>query len=255
MKFAALASGSSGNSFIVENKNKLLLFDAGISRKQIFERMKLLNLNPENIDSVFITHEHIDHIRGLDVLKKNVDADIFMTKDTFFNSKTNLESDQINFIKSGDIIKKAGIEVNVFNKRHDVDEPVSFLLRHDKSLGIMTDIGSPCRNVIDAVEEADSLVLENNYDEDMLMNGRYPIFLKRRISHDYGHLSNKQASLLVLEHAKPKLNNLVLAHLSINNNTEELAYNNMVQELKNRKKFKPKITVSTRYKPTEMFRV
>jgi phosphoribosyl 1,2-cyclic phosphodiesterase len=254
MRFAALASGSSGNCFVIEKNKKLILIDAGISCKQTFLKLKNLKLNPKKIDSIFITHEHGDHIRGLDVLKKKTGAEIFMTKGTFVNARTMLNKDQVNFIKNNETIKRGGFEINAFSKNHDAEDPVSFIVHGSNSLAVLTDIGEPCHNVIDAVRGADSIILESNHDEDMLNNGRYPIFLKRRIASDIGHLSNHQASLLALENAR-NLNNLVLAHLSLNNNTEELAYKNMHLSLKKSKAKPKKLVVSTRFKETKLFKV
>ncbi len=254
MRFAALASGSSGNCFVVEKNKKLILIDVGISCKQTFLRLENLKLNPKKIDSIFITHEHGDHVRGLDVLKKKTDAEVFMTKGTFVNARTMLDDGRVNFIKNDETIKRAGFEINTFSKNHDCEDPVSYIIRGSNSLAVLTDIGEPCNNIIDAVKDADSLILESNHDEDMLNNGRYPIFLKRRVASELGHLSNKQASLLALENAR-NVNNLVLAHLSLNNNTEKLAFDNMKKDLKKSKAKPKKLTISTRYKETKLFRV
>ena len=255
MKFTALASGSSGNCFAIEKNNKIVLIDAGITCKQTLLRLENLKLNPKNIDSIFITHEHHDHIRGLNVLKNKTNADIFMTKKTFLNSTLDIDDKNINFIKNNETIKRAGFEINAFSKNHDSADPVSFLINGSNSLAVLTDIGVPCNNVIDAVKEADSVILESNHDEYVLQKGNYPEVLKKRILSEKGHLSNKQASLLVLEHAKQKLNNLVLAHLSINNNTETLAYNNMASILKHKKLFKPRVFISNRQRETSLLRV
>lgn len=255
MRFVALASGSSGNCFAIEKNNKIILIDAGITCKQTFSRLENLKLNPKNIDSIFITHEHHDHIRGLNVLKKKTNAEVFMTKKAFLNGTLDIEDENINFIKNNETIKRAGFEIDTFSKNHDSADPVSFLINGSNSLAVLTDIGVACNNVVDAVKDADSLILESNHDEYVLQKGNYPAVLKKRVLSEKGHLSNKQASLLVLEHAKQKLNNLVLAHLSINNNTEPLAYNNMALTLKHRKLFKPSLFISNKYRETSLFRV
>ncbi len=255
MRFAVLASGSSGNAFVVENKDKIYLFDAGISCKQIFLRMERLGLNPEKLDSIFISHEHSDHIRGVDVLAKKTDAEIYISRKTFLNSSLQLDPEKINFFKPDEMIKKQNLEINLIKKKHDSIEPVSFFIQSNRNLGILTDIGSPCNNVIDAVKNSDSLILESNHDVYMLKNGKYPPILQKRILSDFGHLSNTQSSLLTLEHAKRRLHNLVLGHLSLNNNTETLAYNNMASTIKHRKFFFPNLYVSNRERPSSLFRV
>jgi len=255
MRFASLASGSSGNSFIIEKNNDLILIDAGISAKQIIDRTIELGLNPNNIKSVFITHEHTDHIRGLDVLYKKIKPNIFLTKKTFFNSNIKLDKSDVNFIKNEEVINTDGFEVTSFPKHHDAADPVSYSITGSRTISVLTDIGKPCQNVVDFVKTSDSIILESNHDEYMLNNGRYPFILKKRILSDKGHLSNTQAGLLSLEHANQNLNNLVLAHLSLSNNTEKLAYASMVKILKHRKLFNPNVSVSTRFKPSPLFKV
>jgi phosphoribosyl 1,2-cyclic phosphodiesterase len=210
MKFASLASGSSGNCFVLENNNKeLTLFDAGISCKQTFNRLNELELNPRKIKNIFISHEHSDHIKGVDVLKKKTDANIFMTKKTFLNSKLRLSADQINFIKNEDSIKLQDLEIRSIPKFHDAADPVSFVVHNkNKTFSVLTDIGKENQAVIDAVAESNSVILESNHDPYMLSNCRYPAILKKRISSDFGHLSNIQASLLTLEYIS-ELNNML----------------------------------------------
>ena len=147
------------------------------------------------------------------------------------------------------------MEILPFSKSHDAKEPVSYLVScKNKKVGIMTDIGYACNNVIDHIQDCSSLILESNHDLNMLKNGRYPIFLKRRITSDKGHLSNYDAALLILEHAKPEIKNIILSHLSINNNTPEIAFNTFNSIIKERKDLKKlNISISNREKPTDLY--
>ncbi len=256
MRYAALASGSSGNSFVVESNNELILFDAGISARQIFTRLKALKLNPEKISAIFISHEHTDHISGVPVLLKKTRAKLFITKKTFMNSRilNSIEQeilDRTIFINPDSNIEIKNNIIKTFTKKHDAIDPISFLIKNEKTLSIITDIGKENNKVINAIKESDATILESNYDKKMLETGTYPIYLKQRISSDYGHLSNEQAVELINNYASEKLENIMLAHLSIINNTEELARKTFETKLINTR-IKSKLILSTRYKPTEL---
>lgn len=246
MKIAALASGSSGNCFYVRNKDSSVLVDAGISCKQIIERLSLLGENPGNIKGIFVTHEHIDHIRGVDVLARTLNLPIFATQGTCKNGFLCSDESLINKIKDNETIKMAGMEIESFSKSHDASEPVSFQIKNGKTISIITDIGYACKNVQEAVSDSDFLVLEANHDIEMLENGPYPMFLKKRILSDTGHLSNLHSSICVLEHGSRKLKNLMLAHLSENNNHPHLALSCFRNLLKERKDLKPRLMLSER---------
>jgi len=255
MQTSALASGSSGNSFFIENNSSSFLIDAGISCKQIVQRIESLNKKPENLKGIFITHEHIDHIRGVDVLARNYSIPIFMTKKCYDNCNQ-LCSDPslIKFIEKDKIFDLNGTKILPFSKNHDANDPVSYsIVSKNKKISVMTDIGVPCNNVIEHIKDSNLIFLESNHDVEMLENGRYPIYLKRRISSDKGHLSNYTASLLILQHATSNLKHIILSHLSENNNTEEIALDTIKTLLKYREDLKKlKIHVSGRDEATEL---
>ncbi|OGJ17359.1 hypothetical protein A3K73_06045 [Candidatus Pacearchaeota archaeon RBG_13_36_9] len=254
MKIAALASGSSGNCFYVRNKDSSVLVDAGISCKRIVERLSLLGENANSIKGIFVTHEHTDHTKGVDVLARKFHIPVFATKGTIDNSFLCSDEDLINEIKNDDIIKLAGLEIEAFSKPHDASDPVSFAIRNGKMISILTDVGHASKNVINAVRDSDFLVLESNHDLKMLREGPYPYFVKRRIESDIGHFSNLHSGLCVLEHANSKLDNVMLAHLSEINNTPLLALNTFNSLMKERLDLKPEISLSLR-SSTELFNV
>jgi len=254
MKIAALASGSSGNCFYIRNKDSSILVDAGISCKRIVERISLLGENAGSLKGIFVTHEHTDHTRGVDVLARKFSVPIFATKGTIGNSFLCSDEELINEIKNDDIIKLAGLEIEAFSKPHDAADPVSFAIRNGKMIAILTDIGHASKNVVNAVRDSDFLVLESNHDLKMLREGPYPYFVKRRIESDIGHFSNLHSGLCVLEHANKKLKNVVLAHLSEINNTPLLALNTFQNLMKERLDLRPEISLSLR-SPTELFSV
>ncbi len=246
MRFAALSSGSCGNCFYVSERNSALLVDAGISCKQIFSRLADLGENPRKIKGIFVSHEHIDHIRGIDVLARTLNIPIFATSGTLKSEFICSQKDLLNKIKEDETVKLGGMEISAFSKAHDASQPVSFQIKNGKTISVITDIGYACKNVQEAVQDSDFLVMESNHDIQMLEEGPYPHFLKKRILGDMGHLSNLHSSLCVLEHGSRKLKNLMLAHLSAVNNTPELALSCFRNLLKERTDLKPRLLLSER---------
>jgi len=258
MHTSALASGSSGNSFFIEVNNQSFLVDAGISAKQIIERMDSIGKDASLLKGIFVTHEHVDHIRGIDVLSRKYSIPVFITKKCYDNCHilTN-EASLINFISKDNVFDLNGVKILPFSKNHDANDPVSYsIMSKGKKVSVMTDIGIACNNVIKHTKDSNIIFLESNHDIDMLQNGRYPIYLKRRVASDNGHLSNYNAALLVLQHASSKLKHLVLSHLSQNNNTEEIAMKTIMSLLQHREDLKElKIHISNRERPTELITI
>jgi phosphoribosyl 1,2-cyclic phosphodiesterase len=143
-----------------------------------------------------------------------------------------------------------------FSKNHDASDPVSYSVASgNKKVSFMTDIGVACNNVVKHVKDSNVLFMEANHDIEMLSNGRYPAYLKKRILSDNGHLSNYAAALCILEHATPKLKHIVLSHLSENNNTEEIALKTIKSLISNRKDLDLKIHLSSKHEPTELISI
>ena len=256
INIAALASGSNGNSYFFEDDVDSLLVDVGVSCKQIVQRMDNLNLRLKRLGGIFITHEHSDHIRGLEVLAKNFEIPMYMTKGTYENSKVKLNDRLVNLIEVGKMIQMGTIKVLPFEKHHDAAEPCSFMLNSGKmNVSVMTDIGRVCPNVIEFMKKSNAVFLESNYDEHMLENGGYPYFLKKRVSGEDGHLSNYQAALAVVEHAEPRLKNVILSHLSANNNTPELAFQTFSSLIKARKDLSIKTHMTSREKESPVLKL
>ncbi len=255
MKFAALSSGSCGNCFYIENNNQGIIIDNGISCKKVFERLADLGENPEKINSIFVSHEHSDHIKGVDVLARKTNAKIYATSSVIKNYFLCSNKELINEIKKDETLKINGLEIEAFSKSHDTENPISFKIKDKKTISVLTDIGSSCNNVIDSVKDSDFLVIESNHDLQMLEQGPYPYFLKKRIKSDKGHLSNLHSAICVLENANSKLKNIMLAHLSKTNNTPELALNTFKNLIKERSDLNPKIDVSLRDISTSLYSI
>lgn len=225
MKYCALASGSNGNSYYISKGSDAVLIDIGVSCKQIEKRMNNLDLCPSSVRAVFVTHEHSDHIRGLMVFAKRYQVPLYMTRGTYQGSKLDLPPHLLHIIENNSFIEIGQLQVQAFPKYHDAIEPCSFTVSDGQSnIGVLTDIGKACPNVIDAVRNTEVLILEANYDEDMLFNGRYPYFLKQRIAGDFGHLSNAHSLDLFINHRSHRLKHVILSHLSGQNNSEEKVY-------------------------------
>ncbi len=259
MRACALASGSSGNSFYIENDDKQgILIDLGITCKLACERLESIKRSPENIRAIFLTHEHLDHVKGIDVFARNFNVPIFLTKETSKHAFICSNSELLNFIKNNETTQINGMDVQAFPKSHDGLNPVSYSIlsrEEEKRASVMTDIGQICKNVADFASDSDILFMESNHDSGMLQDGPYPKFLKDRISSKLGHLSNFQSSICLLEHARHRLKNIVLSHLSLVNNTPQVAVKTMKALLKERKDIKPEIHISERHKSTYLFRV
>jgi len=249
IEICAIASGSNGNCYYVGNENTAILVDAGISGKQILIRMEQKNLNPNKVKAIFISHEHNDHFRCVKALSKKTGAPVYLTSQTLESSWKRHRPKDIILFKPGEIVAIDDISVHTFLKMHDAIEPCSFRIEHNGlSIGVFTDIGEPCENVINHLNKCQALFLESNYDEEMLWAGSYPYFLKKRITSEYGHLSNIQAKKLLKEHQNPALQIVLLSHLSQENNRPEIALSTF-DEFKD----KFRVEVTNRYEVGEVF--
>jgi phosphoribosyl 1,2-cyclic phosphodiesterase len=218
--------------------------------------MARLGLSVSKIRGVFISHEHGDHIRGLDVLTRKYCIPVFMTRKTYSSYGKTISDSLLNFFSPGDRIRLGQIFVHPFLKSHDAADPCSFSVTcEEKTVAVMTDIGLQCANVIDHIRNADAVFLESNYDDDMLRTGFYPPYLKRRISSDVGHLSNTQAAKLTAEHASSRLKHVFLSHLSANNNTPELALNTFHHFISQRSDLKVEVTITSRQNESRLVAV
>jgi phosphoribosyl 1,2-cyclic phosphodiesterase len=232
IKFVAMAlyitslnTGSNGNCFYIGNETDAILIDAGLSCKETEARLTRLGLNIKNVRAVFISHEHSDHIKGLPVLAKKHQLPVYITAKTHVSGKQQLPQHLLNSFCGAQSIVINGLEVTAFPKLHDAAEPHSFTVSYDQvKVGIFTDIGDHCENLIYHFKQCHAAFLEANYDDQMLAAGNYPYFLKRRISGGHGHLSNKKALDLFLNHRPHFMSHLFLSHLSRENNCPNLVH-------------------------------
>ncbi len=224
IEICALASGSNGNCYYVGNSRDAVLVDAGISTKQVLLRMEERGLDPRKVKALFITHEHSDHLRGARVLSKRLCIPVYMTARTYIATYKNMQPASPRFFTPGTTIAVGEFQIHTFLKNHDATEPCSFRIEYaGRSVGVCTDIGEACDQVMTHIGLCDALFLESNYDEEMLRTGPYPYFLKQRVGSAHGHLSNVQALRLLEENAGKQLKCVFLSHISKENNTPERA--------------------------------
>jgi phosphoribosyl 1,2-cyclic phosphodiesterase len=248
---SSLNSGSNGNCYYIGNNEDAVLIDAGISCRETERRMKRSGLSFANIKAVFVSHEHVDHITGISVLSKKYQLPVYITRDTLRDSGIIVEPHLVNSFKENKSVTVGTLTITPFRKSHDACDPHSFTISDGQvTIGVFTDIGYSCKQVVGYFNQCHAAFLEANYCEDMLMNGDYPYYLKKRISGDTGHLSNTQALELFLNYRSKQLSHLILAHLSKNNNSPEV-----VEKLFAAKAGNTKIIVASRYQETEVYRI
>ena len=191
---ASLNSGSSGNCYYVGNESEAVLVDAGISCREIEKRMKNLDLKIEKVKSVFISHEHTDHIRGIDRLARKYNLPVYITPATQGNTRLAFKRLQVLSFKAGEAITIGNLNIIPFVKKHDAADPYSFVIEYNGiKVGVITDIGIACNEVIRYFKQCHACFLESNYDEEMLETGYYPLRLNNRIRGGQVHLSKREA--------------------------------------------------------------
>lgn len=238
LKFCALSSGSSGNSYYIASEQTGILIDAGISCTKIKKSLLHIGESLDDIKAVFVTHEHSDHISGLRVLLKQYPIALYLTEGTYrgiSGISDYFTHVPITQFKTGDIVKIGDLTVHSYKVSHDAQEPVCYKVSSDEgeNVGIITDLGWADPDVIEAFEDCDLLLLESNHDVELLKIGPYQPFLKRRILSKLGHLSNDSAGIIARNIiAKGRLKYLVLGHLSETNNHINLAYETVNQSIR-----------------------
>lgn len=226
LRFCSLYSGSSGNSIYIGTQKTNLLIDAGVSGTRISCALQKIGVSPESIDALLITHEHSDHIYGAGILSRRFGVPIYATEKTWQAmlpeiGKLNAESIHIidrKYFTLGDI------DICAYPIPHDAADPTAYTFyTNNRKISVATDTGCVTEEMHENIIESDIALIESNHDEDMLINGRYPQYLKKRILSDKGHLSNLAASYFAAELALSGTKYIYLGHLSKENNYPELA--------------------------------
>ena len=253
MRLVVLGSGSEGNAVVVEAGGRRLLIDAGFSRREIKRRLAKVGLAPEDLHAVVLTHEHLDHVRGVDRFCRKRRVPIYATRGTVEGMELRPEvAALVRPCRSGVPFEAAGFVVEMFTVPHDAREPVGVVVEDPGGggrVGLVTDIGSRSRLAWARLGGVHALVLEANHDLEMLRNGPYPWPLKQRVAGRHGHLSNADAANGLAELAHEGLQHVVLYHLSQVNNLPALAAAVVGEEL-GRLRTRAEMTVSGQLEPT-----
>ena len=229
MRFKNLASGSSGNSTYIGSEKTHLLIDCGISKKRITEGLNAAQLSLGDIDAILLTHEHTDHILSLGVLERAFEIPVYATKGTIdgllaCGKASGTDADLFHVIKANTPFDIGDMTVKPFEISHDANEPVCFRIENgQKSAGIITDLGFYNEYLVANFKGLDIIMAEANHDIRMLETGRYPYYLKQRIAGKKGHLSNEESGHFISEILHDDLKEIILGHLSRENNYPGLA--------------------------------
>ena len=235
LRFSVLASGSSGNAMYVETDRQKLLIDAGLSGKKLEGLIRDIGCSPEELDGILITHEHRDHVQGLGVFARRYRLPVYANEKTWRAMEDitgDIPTEQKFIFPLGSVKTFADLDVESFAVSHDAAEPMFFSFYHEgKKMALLTDTGYVNERMKGIIRDADVFVFEANHDVQMLMMGRYPWNVKRRILGDLGHVSNEDAAYALAEVIGSNTKRIYLAHLSKDNNMKELARMSVQQTL------------------------
>ena len=227
LRFSPLFSGSSGNATYVGCDDAHLLVDAGLSGTRVIQELQKVGVNPAMLNAILVTHEHSDHIKGIGILSRKYDLPVYATEGTWremYCKIGNVAPRNMRIIEPGQDFFVNSIDVTPFSTPHDAGQPVGYTFETGGArLAIATDLGSVRESWIKYILGADAVILESNFDPGMLQTGPYPYDLKKRIMGRHGHLSNDDAGEVAVELARNGASQIILGHLSKENNYPELA--------------------------------
>jgi len=262
-RFCSLYSSSSGNCFFLETDKTKLLIDCGESAKKIINALSDININIENINAILVTHEHIDHVKSLGTISKKYNIPIYTNIETLNampDQKNKINEKNINLFNIGKTFYIDDLKIYPFSIPHDAANPCGFnIYYNNKKISIATDLGHITPEIINNLEKSCFLMIESNYDSNTLKCSSYPYYLKERISGPYGHLSNSLAGQTISHLINTGLKNIMLGHLSKENNFPELAYKTVMEEIINNNKnystnnnLNINLNVATRFKHSDI---
>lgn len=224
IRFASLGSGSDGNALLVEAGQSRILLDCGFSVAETVRRLERLDIRPEAIDAILVTHEHDDHIGGVARFSRRFETPVYLSYGTYAATTAHGEFAEVVVIDSHTPFAIGDIEVLPYPVPHDAREPTQFVFGDGSvRLGVLTDAGASTPHIEAMLSGLDALMIECNHDRELLRNSAYPERLKERISGRYGHLDNTQAAEILSSIDRQSLQHVIAAHLSLKNNRPELA--------------------------------
>ena len=234
MRVCVLGSGSAGNAVVVDSGGARVLLDAGFSCRELERRMRSMSIDPKSIGAVVLTHEHLDHVKGVARFAGRHEIPIWATDGTIAGAGLRgATAAPLRVMRSGQPIEVSGFQIDPFAIPHDAREPVGFVVedRYGRRLGLVADLGSKSRLAWGRLRELDVLLIETNHDLEMLRSGPYPWSLKQRIAGGHGHLSNRAAAEGLPELLCDRLRAVVLYHLSRTNNLPALAFAAVAEQI------------------------
>ena len=252
MKVIVLSSGSKGNTTYIETQTTKILIDIGNTCKYITEKLSTIGVTLGEINAILITHTHTDHIKGLKTFTNNYSAPIYITEK--MHPKIPYVK-QYKYIESS-LITIRDIKINIIKTSHDAEDSVGYIINNnDKSIVYITDTGYINKKYHPMISNRDIYIMESNHDVEMLNNGPYPFPLRQRILSDKGHLSNHDSAKYIGDFIGPKTTNIVLAHLSHENNTPELAKETLLAKLQELNMTQIHIDIALQDQETEIIQV
>lgn len=262
LQLCSIASGSSGNCIYLGTDDTKILIDCGLSGKRIAQGLNSIGINPQDIDAILVTHEHIDHINGVGVMSRRYDIPIYANSCTWKAMDKKIGEIKDKNIKVFDNLKPfdlGNIDIKPYSIPHDAANPVGYcFFSGGKKVALATDLGHVTDEIKSNLFDSDLLVLESNHDVEMLKMGSYPWPLKQRILGENGHLSNDTAGIIISELVENNVSKVILAHLSKENNFPELAYQtvfNILTERGIRVGEDIHIGLTLRDRPSEVYKV
>ncbi len=255
IQLCSLASGSSGNSIYIGTEQAHILVDAGVSGKRIEQGLTAIQIDPKCLQGILVTHEHSDHICGLGVMARRYKVPLYLTYRTWETIKKankigKVDEGLLRFITPDEPFTVADLTIKPFRTSHDAVESVCYVFENaDKKIGFATDLGVYDEYIVEQLKHSNILYVEANHDIAMLEAGSYPYYLKQRILSDLGHLSNESSSQLIFDVLSERLEHVILAHLSKENNHPDIAYitiKNLLDEIYRETKQQIQLTVANR---------
>ncbi len=251
MRVSVLSSGSKGNTTYIESKNAKILIDVGNTAKYIKEKLEDIGVEPEELDAVLITHTHIDHVKGLKVFEKKYNIPVYLT-DIMLKSLDFIDK----YVLLDDEFDIKDIHINSIKTSHDAPDSRGYVLSSEnKSVVYITDTGYINKKYFDILKNRNLYIMESNHDVEMLNNGNYPFSLRQRILSDKGHLSNYDSAKYLCSFIGNNTKYVLLAHLSEDNNTEELAYETLVSRMNKNNIHINNIIITKQNKETELISI
>ena len=252
MRFSVLSSGSKGNTTYIETKNTKILIDIGNTTKYVKEKLEELEIEPSELDAILITHTHIDHIKGLKSFQKKYSIPVYITE----KMRQDMDFIENYHIINEETINIKDLSIKMIKTSHDTSDSLGYIITNkEKSIVYITDTGYINRKYYETLKNRDVYIMESNHDIEMLNNSSYPFSVRQRILSDKGHLSNYDSAKYLSKFIGDKTKYILLAHLSEENNTEELAYNELIDRLNKENISIDNIIITKQNKETELIKI